>query len=259
MSDALLTIRELTFGYQQESPLFAAKHLAVYPGKITALIGPNGAGKSTLLELMTGYLTPWSGDIFLGETPLQNLTQQELGLKMALVPQHPPEAAGFTVQEMVSLGRTPHLGLLPFETKADMNIVEDAMKTLNVDHLADQLFSVCSGGEKERILIARALAQQPDILLMDEPTANQDLSQKAKVIRALVHLLKEKNMGMLMVTHDWNLAMSLDPVVYTLAKGELRLEEEAHLLGDDLIERIYGEGVRAATLSDGRRILLPAP
>ena len=176
---------------------------------------------------------------------------------MALVPQHPPEAAGFTVREMVSLGRTPHLGLIPFETREDMAIVEKAMATFHVEHLADQLFSVCSGGEKERILIARALAQEPNILLMDEPTSNQDLSQKGKVIRALRELLAMQNIGIVMVTHDWNLALSMNPIVYTLANGKLQLEEDAHLLPDELIQRIYGNDVAAATLSDGRRILLP--
>ena len=176
---------------------------------------------------------------------------------MALVPQSPPQSGGFTVEEMVSLGRTPHLGWLPFETLKDKKIVEESMRELNVLHLRHRTFEDCSGGEKERIMVARALAQEPELLLLDEPTSNQDMGHQSQLMDALERIRETKGVAYLMVTHDWNLALSLNPNVLLLSDGVVEQGKGTHFLSDERVEQVFGEQVTLEKLADGRPILLP--
>jgi len=255
--ETLLDVQNLRFAYPGQESLFSQVSFTLEPGSKTVLLGLNGAGKSTLLRLITGVMHPENGCVYWRGAPLLDMPIKKRALRMALVPQSPPQSGGFTVEEMVSLGRTPHLGWLPFETLKDRQVVEEAMRELNVLHLRGRSFAQCSGGEQERIMVARALAQEPELLLLDEPTSNQDLGHQSQLLEALERIRVTKGVAYLMVTHDWNLALSLAPNVLLLSKGALEQGEGTGFLSDERVREVFGEDVILEKLGDGRPILLP--
>jgi len=174
-------------------------------GKVTALIGRNGAGKTTFLKLSSGILKPSNGDVFLGDISLSNMTSKERALNIGVVQQLPFAPDEMKVRDLVMLGRYPHLGLFAQESKQDMIAVEDALKKVECLSLAFRTMGSLSGGEKRKIFIARALAQNVDIFLMDEPTANLDLDAQLNIF-ALLQKLASEGAAILVVLHDVNQA-----------------------------------------------------
>ncbi len=257
LDEPLLRVRNVSYGYPGQSTLFHNVNCALSPNSNTVLLGANGVGKSTLLQIMMGKLVPHEGEVLWGAVPLSDMPMKERARRMALVPQSPPHSGGFTVEEMVSLGRTPHLGWLPFETREDRKVVEEMMNELNVLHLRHQLFAHCSGGEQERIMVARALAQEPELLLLDEPTSNQDLGHQSHLMTALERIRRTRGVATLMVTHDWNLALSVQPEFLLLSDQTVRHETGPEFLHQELIDDLFGKRVQVDRVSSGQQVLLP--
>jgi iron complex transport system ATP-binding protein len=188
-------------------------------GSLTGLLGPNGCGKTTLLKLLAGVLTPDSGRISLGGQPLRGLARREVARRVAVVPQETHPAFDYTVMEMVLMGRHPHLGVFQLEGPADLAIGHDALAATGTDHLAARAYMTLSGGEKQRVVIASALAQSPEVLLLDEPTASLDLGYQLEVAALLGRLNRERLVTMVLATHDLNLAASLCDRLVMLRDG----------------------------------------
>jgi iron complex transport system ATP-binding protein len=210
-------------------------------GSLTGLLGPNGCGKTTLLRLLAGILTPASGTVTLSERPLQELSRREIARLLALVPQETHPAFDYTALEMVLMGRHPHLGLFELEGPHDLRVAHDALAATGTDHLADRAYMTLSGGEKQRVVIASALAQSSDVLLLDEPTASLDLGYQLDVASLLSELNRERGVTMLLATHDLNLAASVCDRLILLREGRVIAQgKTTDVLTASRVREIYG-------------------
>jgi iron complex transport system ATP-binding protein len=190
-------------------------------GQILGILGPNGSGKTTLLRLLGGTRVPTSGDVLLDETSLRRFSRRALAQRIAVVPQETQLAFDYTVMEMVLMGRHPHLGLFQIEGPADIAIARDALGATGTAELESRQFNTLSGGEKQRVVIASALAQSSDILLLDEPTASLDLGYQLEVASLLLRLNRERGVTIAVSTHDLNFAASVCQRLVMLRAGRV--------------------------------------
>jgi iron complex transport system ATP-binding protein len=236
----ILQLHSLTITYGSRRVLREVS-LGLHAGEVLALIGPNGAGKSTLIRAASGRLTPARGRVFVRGHDVRGWPPEARARLIAVAPQavHLPEA--FTALETVLMGRTPYLGWLGRERASDCAIAQQALARVNALELADRRVGELSGGEQQRVLIARALAQAAPVLLLDEPTAHLDLKHQAgllSLVRALAH---EEGLAVLIALHDLNLAAHYADRVALLADGELRaLGAPAETLTTTHLSAAYG-------------------
>lgn len=207
--------------------------LAVERGEFLGILGPNGSGKTTLLNLIDGILAPREGRVLLEGAEAASLDRDELARRVAVVPQDSPLIFPFTVQEIVLMGRAPHLGRWRFEGKRDFEIARDAMERTGTLALAGRPLSELSGGERQRVLIARALAQEPRILLLDEPTSNLDIRYQSSFFNLVEELNRTRGLTVLAVSHDINLASLYCRRIVLLKDGS-----------------VYGEGRPEETITE---------
>jgi len=202
---AIIQVENLSFGYCAATIL---KELSfeVNQGQFLAIAGPNGAGKTTLLNLLCGLLRPKAGSIKIDTADIESYSVKKLAQKIAIVRQEFVPVFDFTVTEMVSMARTPYLGTFAFESKADKEIVKEAIEMTETAQFASRPLAKLSGGERQRVFIARALAQDTAILLLDEPTSFLDLKHQVGIYDLLKAAQLEKGKTIVAVTHDINLA-----------------------------------------------------
>ena len=224
---SLLQIDDIFFSYR-DVPVIKGISITINRGDFWAFIGPNGSGKTTLLKLMNGILSPQKGHIYTHGTPIHGMTRQQLAQFMAVVPQGFTSFSSFTVLDVVLMGRTPHLYSRSFENEKDMEIAEQAMKKTNVLPFAHRSMNHLSGGEVQRVLIARALAQSPQILLLDEPTTFLDLQHQMEIMAMLQKLNEEENVTVVAITHDVNLASLYCRQIALFQDGKLQAMGNAH-------------------------------
>jgi iron complex transport system ATP-binding protein len=221
--------------------VLAELSFAVPAGCFFTIIGPNGSGKTTLLKLMVGLLRPQAGRIAVQGRALEAYSARQLARVVAHVPQSVPATFAFTVQQVVLMGRAPHLGLLGLEGAVDLALARDAMRLADVAHLADRRLDQLSGGEQQRVFIARAICQQPQLLLLDEPTAALDLSHQVAVMDLMERLKREQGITIVMVSHDLNLAAMYADQLLLLDRGRLAgLGPPSAVLDFALLEKVYG-------------------
>ena len=219
----------------------AGLSLAVARGEILGIIGPNSAGKTTLIRLITRILMPRGGEIALDGRPLQSLDAWELARQIAVVPQEVPHALRFTVEQLVLMGRYPHAPARFFESGEDRAIARAAMAATGVLDLASMPVEILSGGERQRAMLARALAQEPDLLVLDEPTAHLDLRYQVECASMLERLNRERGTTVVLVSHDLNLAAQLCDRLLLLAEGRVaRLGPPAEVLDEGALRAAYG-------------------
>lgn len=212
------------------------------PGKRTAIIGPNGCGKSTLLKAISGLSRNYKGDIFLDSQNIKNWSRKKIAKKMAILPQGATTPNDLTVKELVSYGRFPYRSLFKSsDNQNDKDIIENAMAKTKVDKFASRLVSTLSGGERQRTWIAMALAQQPQILLLDEPTTYLDIAHQLEVMQIVTELNKKENMTIIMVLHDINHArMYADDIVIIKDKQVFAQGSPQNTLNPDNLSNVFG-------------------
>lgn len=215
-----IKIENLSHAFARRRVL-ASLSLDVDSGDFFIIIGPNGSGKTTLMKLVAGILKPQSGEIEIGGRSIRSLKPRALAQSVAFVPQRLPVDIPFTVGEAVLLGRAPYQGTLGIEDATDLQIAEQAMQFTQVDHLAKSTLNQLSGGELQRVFIARAICQEPDIMLLDEPTAALDLAHQVRVMDLMEQLKVQKAVTVVMVSHDINLAAMYCDQVLLLKDGEI--------------------------------------
>lgn len=236
-----LEARGLAFAYQRGAPVVRNVTLAARPGTMTALIGSNGSGKSTLIRMLAGLLQPQSGSILLGGVAFETWPAQLRAREIAYVPQSTATAFPFPVLDMVLSGRTPHTLRFRLESARDREIAMEALEAAGAAHLAARSFTSLSGGERQMVILARALAQEPKLLLLDEPSSSLDLTHRATLIRTLVRLRQTKRLGVIMVTHDLQLTGAFDQIL-ALRCGEVAATgSPEQVLRDELLRDIYGD------------------
>ena len=209
----MLHASELSYGYSSgrhtRSFTLDDVSVTVERGSLTGLLGPNGCGKTTLLNLLSGVLQPSHGEVSLNGISLTGRSRRDIARHLAVVPQETHPAFDYTVMEMVLMGRHPHLGTFELEGPSDLALARDALAATGTDHLAGRAYMTLSGGEKQRVVIASALTQSPEVLLLDEPTASLDLGYQLEVAALLRRLNRDRGVTMVLATHDLNLAASL--------------------------------------------------
>jgi cobalamin transport system ATP-binding protein len=209
----MLSASEVSFGYgsRKGNRTFTLREVSVSVarGSLTGLLGPNGCGKTTLLKLLSGVLHPEQGTVSLDGRLLRRISRREVARHIAVVPQETHPAFDYSALEMVLMGRHPHLSPFQLEGPQDLAVAREAMLATGTADLADRPYMTLSGGEKQRVIIASALAQRPDVLLLDEPTASLDLGYQLEVASLLSRLNRERGVTMVIATHDLNLAAGL--------------------------------------------------
>jgi iron complex transport system ATP-binding protein len=250
-----LAAERLTFGYPGRV-IGRDVSLAVAPGEALALLGPNGGGKTTLLKTMLGLLTPYSGAVSLDDGPLSAMTVGERARRIGYVPQVHAGVFAFAVRDMVLMGRTAHQGLFASPSAADRAVVEAKLSELGVTHLAEKPYTMISGGERQLVLIARALAQEPRYVVLDEPTANLDFGNQGKVMRQ-IRALTAQGLGVLFTTHDPNQAMRYADRVALLSDGHLKREgPPKDVLTSASLQDLYNAPVEHVG-NNGKTVFLP--
>ena len=216
----MIEARGVSFTYPRgERTILRDVSLLLRPGAIVGLLGPNGCGKTTLLRLLSGMLKAQSGDVLIDGRPVAALTRRHIARRIAVVPQETHATFDFTVIDVVLMGRYPHLGPFELEGPADLDIARQALEATGTRHLESRPFASLSGGEKQRVVIAGALAQTADVMLLDEPTASLDLAYQLEVAALLRNLNRTRGTTMVVCTHDLNMAASLCDDVVLLRDG----------------------------------------
>jgi iron complex transport system ATP-binding protein len=240
---AQLLTEGLTFSFNG-TPVLNNVDLELKQGRMMGIIGPNGAGKSTLVRLLSRMFQPTQGCVRLNGYDLCHWRQNDLARVIAVVPQDPELPPVFTAWEMVLLGRTPFLGTLGRAREIDHQISQKAMEETRTWHLANRLICQLSGGEQQRVVIARALAQQPRIFLLDEPTAHLDINHQIETLSFISRMVRERDVAALSIFHDLNLAAQYCDELVLLNKGKIVAKGiPKQVLTPQLIQKAYGANV----------------
>ncbi|MCW5893442.1 MAG: ABC transporter ATP-binding protein [bacterium] len=253
-----LTADAVHFAHQAR-PVLRGVSLALEPGAVVGLVGPNGAGKSTLVRLLAGLDRPSAGTVVLGDRPLAAWPRREVARVLALVPQDPRLEFPFTVLEAVLMGRTPYLGPFGFPGPHDLAVARAALAALEIDALEVRPIDALSGGERQRVFLARALAQEPQVLLLDEPTTHLDLRHQSLLHAVVRARCRRDGMAALTVLHDLNLAAAFCDHLVLLADGRVVCAgPPAAVLAPDVLEAVFATPVLVETHGpSGRRIVVP--
>ena len=213
---------DVSFAYGPREPRVLSGVTVTAPGgTVLGLLGPNGSGKTTLLRLLAGLLTPTAGQVSIDDRPVASLERRALARRLAMVPQDTHTAFDYSVLDMVLMGRYPHLGPFALEGIDDVRIAREALAATGTSGFESRLFSTLSGGEKQRVVIAAALAQSSDILLLDEPTTALDIGYQFEIAALLKRLNAERGTTMIISSHDLNLVAALCHHVALLKHGEI--------------------------------------
>ena len=239
MSAGLLQLERVSFSYRERQVLEDVS-LDVAAGERFGLLGPTGSGKSTLVRLLSGVLRPSRGSIALAGRSLREYSPSELARRVAVVPQETSLDFPFSVLEVVLMGRAPHLGGFGFEGDRDVEAAERAMALAGVADLAGRFFHELSGGEKQRVVIARALAQEPEVLLLDEPTTFLDIRHVVDIFELLCSLSSDHGLTLFVVLHDLNLAaLYLTRLAFLKAGRVVALGHPDEVLDYRTIREVY--------------------
>jgi len=238
----MLSADRVSFAYRVNAPRVVDDvSLSIAPGELTGILGPNGSGKTTLLKVLAGTLTPSAGAISFDGRSLAAWKRRDLARRIALVPQETHAPFDFSVLDIVLMGRFPHLGAFALEGPADLAIAEQALASTGTAAFAHRPFATLSGGEKQRVVIASALAQSPELLLLDEPTASLDLGHQLDVQLLLAALNRDRGVTMILSTHDLNLAAALCRNLILLRGGRVIAQGPTDaVLTPEAVRELYG-------------------
>lgn len=257
-SDVRLSVEQVSYAYSlnpSQAPVFTleATSLQAKPGEVLAILGPNASGKSTLLKLIAGALQPLSGRILLNGFVTHSLDPRTRAQRIAMVQQESRILFPSRAWEFVLQGRHAHGRALRFETEDDLIIARNALEQVGAEHLSGRWIDQLSGGEKQRVVLARALAQQPLLLLLDEPTLHLDIGAQVDLLVTLRRLAAENRYTVVVVTHELNLAAEYADQVVLLQRGKsLRVGPPATVYQRDLLEQVFHTSLAVELGPSGR-------
>ena len=248
----MMEIKNLGYRYKGSPDVIRDVSFAVEPGKFLAILGNNGVGKSTLLKCLNHILRPDAGQVLLDGENLLALSTREVAKKVAFVSQSVPNTQ-MTVHDVVMLGRRPYMkwGF----TEADHAIVHDAMHRLEVEDMRGRFLNTLSGGEKQKVMLARALAQQPKVLLLDEPTSALDVQNQYQVLRLVRDICHKDNMIAVVVIHDLNLALRFCDRFLLMKNGQVYRHGDRSILDSIALREVYGVDAKIVEI-EGRHMVL---
>ncbi len=255
---SIVGINKLSFKYDKADIL---KHISldVEQGSFLSILGPNGSGKTTLLKNVCNLLKPHNGSILIDEKDIEKIKYKELAQIIAVVHQGTDVQFDFSVFDVVMMGRFPYLKRFQSEGKEDVEIVENAMKSTSIWELREKSINEISGGERQRVLIARALTQQPKVLLLDEPISHLDIKYQIEILDLCKRLNKEQNITVITTLHDINMASRYSDYILLLEEGRIReMDTPEKVLTEKNIEDVYGIKVDLIKRNDNERpIIIP--
>ncbi|MGD1000106.1 MAG: ABC transporter ATP-binding protein [Candidatus Brocadiia bacterium] len=235
----MLSVKNVSAGYGRKLVVRDVT-MRVAEGEFVGLIGPNGSGKTTLLRVISGVLAPSEGEVLLRDAPLRTIGKRRLAQMMACLPQELASDLAFTVREIVLMGRSPHLSRIGRETRQDSEAAEKAMALADIADIADRFMTEISGGERQRAFIAMCLAQEPQILLLDEPTSHLDVGHQLSLLDLVKRLNRRSGMTVVAVFHDLNLASEYCDRLLLLHQGRAEaLGSPQEVLTAEIIRRVY--------------------
>ncbi|MBN2064884.1 MAG: ABC transporter ATP-binding protein [Sedimentisphaerales bacterium] len=243
MKDTLLKLDNIHFGYNPSGLQVKDVSLALTAGELTGIIGPNGAGKSTLLKIAAGIITPRLGKVILTGDDMSKIDRKQIALKLGYLPQHINIVPGYTVEQVVAMGRYSHLNGLGFVGKSDIAAIETAMADAGVTQFRDRNIECLSGGEQQRALLGSVLAQEPEILLLDEPTTGLDLHHQSAFFSLLARQA-QNGKAVMVVTHDLNLAAKYCDRLILMYEGEMLTDGTPEaVITPEYITRAYHQDI----------------
>ena len=252
-----LEVQSLAFGFPGRT-IGRDVGFSLGAGEVLCVLGPNGGGKTTLFRTLLGLLERHSGSIGLAGQPLEQLSRGEIARRVGYVPQGHSAYFAFTVREFVLMGRTAHLGIFSSPSGNDFAVAARALDSLGIAHLAEKPVTEISGGERQLALVARALAQEPKLLVLDEPTANLDFGNQVRVLQR-IGALAASGIAILFSSHDPDHAFLCARRALLLAEGRvLEIGAPREVIRADTLERMYGVSVKVIDLEGGGHTCLPA-
>ena len=257
-SEPRLSVEQVSYAYApnpQQAPVFTleATSFQARSGEVVAVLGPNASGKSTLLQIISGALQPLSGRVLLNGFVTHQLEHRTRGQRIAMVQQESQLLFPSKAWEFVLQGRHPYGKSLRFESDEDVTIAQNALAQVAAEHLSDRWMDQISGGEKQRVILARALAQQPLLLLLDEPTLHLDIGAQVDLLESLRRLAAENRYTVVVVTHELNLAGEYADQVILLQRGKcLRVGPPSSVYQRDLLEQVFQTQLTVETGASGR-------
>ena len=241
----MLEIKGLSFAYETSKPVLRGVDLSLGDGKVGILLGRNGAGKSTLLKIITGILKPSAGSVLFDGQDLLAMTRRQRAALVAYVPQQ-IEYGDLTVYQTVLTGRVSYYSVKP--SKSDLNVVEKVISEMDLSDVSCRSVQELSGGERQKVAIARALAQEPKVLVFDEPTGNLDIANELLIIREARRIAHSKNITVFSSIHDLNQAMVFGDVFFFMKDGLIKYSGSSEVFSSEVIRDVYG--VEAALVED---------
>ena len=218
----IISLSQLSVGYTLSHPVISDINLELRSGQLACLIGENGIGKSTLLKTLTGFLPKLKGSLLLGDRDIESFSQRELARQVSIVLTQKPDVQNLTIEEIIGLGRSPYTGFFGRLRTEDRKVVDDAIATMGIEKLRGRMIQTLSDGERQKVMIAKALAQETPIILLDEPTAFLDFPSKAETFQSLQRMAHERDKLILLSTHDLELAVRFADSLLEVKKGALQ-------------------------------------
>ena len=218
----VINLSQLSVGYSLSHPVISDINLELRSGQLACLIGENGIGKSTLLKTLTGFLPKLKGSLLLGDRDIDSFSQRELARQVSIVLTQKPDVQNLTIEEIIGLGRSPYTGFFGRLRAEDRKVVDDAIATMGIEKLRGRMIQTLSDGERQKVMIAKALAQETPIILLDEPTAFLDFPSKAETFQSLQRMAHERDKLILLSTHDLELAVRFADSLLEVKKGALQ-------------------------------------
>jgi iron complex transport system ATP-binding protein len=256
MNTSLIHLSEISFTYREEkNTVLYDLTLDIERNSVTSILGPNGAGKTTLLHLILGWKRSPSGRILLRGEPISGYSRKAMGRIMGLVPQSEYISFEYSLLEYVLLGRAPHLGSLEMPSKKDFIIARESLETVGLAELAERPVTHLSGGERQLVMVARTLAQEPEIILLDEPTSHLDLANKIRLLGVLMEL-RDRGVTIIFTSHEPDMAASVSTHMALMRDGRIQYSGPVdEVLSGDHLSDVYGIPIKIEDCGDQKVII----
>ncbi|MCE5274188.1 MAG: ABC transporter ATP-binding protein [Syntrophaceae bacterium] len=256
--DRLIRVDGLTFAYEKGRPVFSDLSFSLPRGMVCTFMGGNGSGKTTLLQCMSGLLPPLSGSISLDGKDIRELGRRDIARMISIVPQEHSIVFPYTVRNMVIMGRAPYIDTLSSPAPLDLALAEEAMEEVGISTLAQKPYTNISGGERQLVLIARALAQNTRLMILDEPTSHLDFKNQILILSLLRRLVRQKGLLAVISSHDPNQALYFSDEVMILHRGSILKRGLPHeVITRETIKEVYSVDVNVITENGVVRGVMP--
>lgn len=249
----MIQVQEISFGYERKRLILEKITFSVQSGESVAILGNNGAGKSTMLKCLNRILTPQQGSVLISGEDIGRMPLAEVAKNMAFAPQHTPDSR-LTVHDMIMLGRKPYIkwGV----RHEDEQIVAQIIQKMNLQKIELRFFEELSGGEKQKVVLARALAQQPKSLLLDEPTSSLDLRNQYEALELVSEICRQKEIAVVLVIHDINLALRYCDKFLLMKESQIYAYGGEEIINEEVMTAVYGIKIKVRQI-DGQKIVIP--